>query len=208
MNKKIYIFALLLVGLSFSFASCLNTNNEVTIDEEWKRLNEQRFYAVAADASYTDLASQSGDGKVYWKKSTVISDSDAGLRTTQYGKPEFTDTVVVRYEGSLLDKTGVKYIFESTENPVTGSAISIDQDPNKRIVKFAINESAATGKTYPITDGWRTILQDMRVGDEREVCIPQELGYGVGGSGGIPGYTTLFFRIKLINIIPMKGLVD
>ena len=51
-------------------------------------------------------------------------------------------------------------------------------------------------------DGFATMLQHMKVGEQVEVCIPQRLGYGATAQTSIPAYTTLWFRIKLLKIIP------
>jgi len=213
-------------------SSCLDNddNNEVEIDEEWKALNDTRYSQIASDGSYNVLSSQSGNGKVYWKTSTVITDSDQKpdlqLRTTVEGKPEFTDTVVVRYEGWYIDKEGEKRIFDSTENISIISEINYrhgikpDPSPNKIPSTFAVNPStsgtAANNYISGVIDGFSTALQDMKLNEERDVCMPYQLAYGTRAntytpSNGsvtytiIPAYTTLWFRIKLLKIIPMKA---
>jgi len=226
MRKKICFFPLFLVGICLAFISCLdNDDDEEDIDKEWKTLNENRYYQLQNDPSYNALSSQTGNGAVYWKYSTVITDSDNPLKITAAGKPEFTDTVVVRYEGWYLNKDGEKIIFDSTENPSLKSQIDYSLGnsptpyPNKGTAKFAVNPqtvaSASNGYISGPIEGWSTVLQDMVLNDEREVCIPYELGYG--GSIApyqpssstvytlIPAYTTLWFRLKVMKIIPMAG---
>lgn len=227
MRKKIYFFPLFLLSICMAFVSCVDDDDDDDIDKEWKTLNENRFYQLANDASYKSLSSQTEQGVVYWKKSTVITDSDNSLRITVGGKPEFSDTVVVRYEGWYLNNAGEEIIFDSTENPSLRSQIaystgnSVSPYPNKISATFAVNpqttSSAATNYIGGPIHGWSTILQDMTEGEEREVCIPHELGYGGSpstytpslSSGTytlIPAYTTLWFRLKLLRIIPMKGV--
>lgn len=233
MRKKLYLFPLFLLGFfMFATTACLNNDkNEVEIDEEWKTLNETRFAKTASDNSFDGLSSQSGNGKVYWQTSTVITDTDAGkentVRITVEGKPEFTDTVIIRYEGWFFDKNGEKVIFDSTENPSLRSKIAYSYgaasspDPNYNKVTFAINPTtsgtASNNYVGGIIEGCSILLQDMFTGDERVVCIPHELGYGGTASSYsptssspsftlIPAYTTIWFRIKLYEIIPMKGL--
>lgn len=233
MRKKIYLFPLFLLGFfMLATTSCLNSSNndDEKIDEEWKALNETRFAKVASDkVTYTEVKSQSDNGSVFWEKSTVITDTDAGnsVRITVNGKPEFTDTVVVRYEGWYFNKAGEKVIFDSTENPSLKSKLdytygnSSSPEPNYNKATFALNpatsSSAATNYIGGIIDGCSILLQDMVLGEERVVCIPQQLGYGSTASTYspkssaptytlIPAYTTLWFRFKLYEIIPMKGL--
>ena len=206
MNKKIdYLFLFLCLGLiSFSFASCTSDNDDDKIDEEWKAYQDAEFKKVAADPAFHELKSQANNGSVYWQESTVITDSDLSTsRISPQGTPNFTDTVVLRYEGWFFDLKGKKFVFDSTENPTTVS----NTVPNKRPVQFGIDKTpTSTGGTSSIIDGWKTVLQDMTTGEERLVCIPQELGYGASISGYIPAYTTLWFRIKLLEIKSMKGL--
>nr|WP_297169118.1 hypothetical protein [uncultured Dysgonomonas sp.] len=237
MRKKIYLFPLFLLGFfMLATTSCLNSNNnnEEDIDEEWKALNETRFAKVASDNSFNALSSQSGNGKVYWQTSTEITNVDEGnsVRITVEGKPEFTDTIVVRYEAWYFDKVGDKIIFDSTENPSLKTKINYtygesSTDPNYKKVTFPINSTTLYGSRnnnyIEGVEGCSVLLQDMLPGNERVVCMSQELGFGrlsathspqVNGtlvSGAptftlVPAYTTVWYRIKLYKIIPMKGL--
>jgi len=40
----------------------------------------------------------------------------------------------------------------------------------------------------------------MKVGGKRQLVIPPALGYGVSGSGGIPGNAILVFEISLLQV--------
>lgn len=235
MRKKIYLFPLFLLGFfMLATTSCLNSNNnnEEEIDEEWKALNETRFAKIASDNAYNTLSSQSGSNeKVYWQASTEITniDKENSVRITVDGKPEFTDTVVVRYEAWYFDKAGEKIVFRSTENPSLRSRLDYiynstkypSPEPNYNKSTFAINPatSATKANNYVegIIEGCSILLQDMKVNDERVVCMPWELGYGRYASTYtptnssptftlVPAYTTVWYRIKLYEIIPMKGL--
>ncbi|GHT53713.1 hypothetical protein AGMMS49982_17230 [Bacteroidia bacterium] len=85
--------------------------------------------------------------------------------------PIQTAQVVVNYVGKL------------------GSETVFDQG---RGAKFTVNG---------VVTGFSTALQDMVAGDKWEICIPYALGYGTAGSSSIPGYSTLFFEIELLEII-------
>ena len=43
-------------------------------------------------------------------------------------------------------------------------------------------------------------MQEMHVGDQWEVYIPAEMGYGKYAQPGIPGGSTLIFEIELLSI--------
>ena len=51
-----------------------------------------------------------------------------------------------------------------------------------------------------LIDGWIITLQQMHVGDEWELYIPAEMGYGKFSQPGIPGGSTLIFDIELIGV--------
>jgi peptidylprolyl isomerase len=50
--------------------------------------------------------------------------------------------------------------------------------------------------------GWDEGLMGMRAGGTRLLVIPSNLGYGPSGSGPIPGYATLVFRVDLRTVVP------
>lgn len=220
MKKKTYSTLFLLFAFClFVGVSCINDDdNDVKVDEEWKALNDKRFSDSIKVSDWTSLPSQSGEGQVYWKKSSVITDSDIAARMSVSGKPEFTDTVEVRFEVWYYDKDNKKIVAASTENP---SYYSLMVNPNKIPYKVCVNRrvtsaSALTeyyrfssGSGYNSidlrTDAWATLIQDMEQGDEREAIVPYNIGYYGTVQSYIPAYTMLRYRIKLLKIIPMAG---
>lgn len=186
MNKKIYAF-LALFCFVVSFSSCMK-DDTTTIDEAWKSYNDQQIRDVIANSEYKQLESYSKNGVVYWKNTDFIADNESpskSTKITQDRKPYFTDSVVVRYEGWYLNNDGSKYVFDTTEGTANSQAGR----------GFRVGNSG-------LIDGWVTILQNMTVGQQVEVIIPYQLGYGtVMYNKIIPGYTTLRFKIKLLKII-------
>lgn len=51
-----------------------------------------------------------------------------------------------------------------------------------------------------LVEGWIIALQQMHIGDVWEVYIPAEMGYGKFSQPGIPGGSTLVFKIELLGI--------
>lgn len=195
MNKSTRILAVLFLSLSlcFAFTSCLSDDNNkgVQIDEEWKSHNEQVFRDKKATGEYSELIAP-----MYATSNLYIlakpSSEMAGLqdRAFNYDVVEFTDSVYCRYTGWYIKADGQKYIFDSTEVPVGNSL-----PPNSKPRSFLVGN---------VVEGWRTALYNMKVGDELEIVIPQNLGYGASASS-IPAYTTLFFNMKLTKLVKMKG---
>jgi hypothetical protein len=48
--------------------------------------------------------------------------------------------------------------------------------------------------------GWSEGIEGMRVGGDRVMVIPPELGYGRLGARGIPPNTTLVFEVRLLKV--------
>lgn len=190
MNYK--LFALIAILSIIIFSSCTSTD-DYEIDTEWKEYNEKIVMETAANtAEYTRRASLSGNGDVYWKNVTDFipdEESTPSTKVTEDGTPYYTDSVTVRYTGWYLLKDGTKYTFDTTEGNNNGVARS-----------FSVSGTV---------DGFSTMLQHMTVGQQVEFCIPQRLGYGATAQSAIPAYTTLWFRVKLLKIIPSnKGEWD
>jgi FKBP-type peptidyl-prolyl cis-trans isomerase len=52
-----------------------------------------------------------------------------------------------------------------------------------------------------VITGWDEGVQGMRVGGQRTLTIPPEMGYGKRGAGGdIPPNATLLFEVELLEI--------
>ncbi|CAB9522685.1 FKBP-type 22 kDa peptidyl-prolyl cis-trans isomerase [Seminavis robusta] len=91
-------------------------------------------------------------------------------------RPTQASTVKVHYHGTLADGT----IFDST----------LGEDP----VTFPLNG---------VVPGWREGVLKMHEGETAMIGIPPEQAYGDEGTpdGRIPGGSTLFFKIQLLEIL-------
>ena len=91
--------------------------------------------------------------------------------------PSENDTVVVDYEGSLINGT---VIDSSQGEPVT----------------LIVNQ---------LIPGWQEALTQMKEGDKWEIYVPSDLAYGAQGAGIIGPNETLQFQIHLITVNPTSG---
>ncbi len=88
------------------------------------------------------------------------------------------DMVTVKYKGMLINGK----VF--------------DQTPAGKTATFP------AGALIP---GWVEALSLMKEGDEWELTIPSDLGYGPDGAGGnIPGNQTLVFNMTLVAVQPAQ----
>nr|WP_242035688.1 MULTISPECIES: FKBP-type peptidyl-prolyl cis-trans isomerase [unclassified Leptolyngbya] len=108
--------------------------------------------------------------------------TDSGLKYTDEvegtgAMPEAGQTVFVHYTGTLEDGTK----FDSS------------RDRNQ---PFSFRLGAGQ-----VIRGWDEGIASMRVGGQRRLIIPPELGYGARGAGGvIPPNATLIFDVELLRI--------
>jgi FKBP-type peptidyl-prolyl cis-trans isomerase len=93
-------------------------------------------------------------------------------------------TVSVHYTGWLFDET-------APENK--GKKFDSSRD---RGAPFSFPLGAAR-----VIAGWDQGVAGMKVGGQRTLTIPPELGYGARGAGGvIPPNSTLIFEVELLKV--------
>lgn len=94
--------------------------------------------------------------------------------------PQANQEVTVKYEGKLLDGT----IFDSS---------------------YKRNPQTTNFRPTQVIKGWTEALTMMPVGSTWELYIPQELAYGDRDAGKIPPYSTLIFKVELVDIVGDKA---
>lgn len=97
--------------------------------------------------------------------------------------PKADDEVKVKYEGKLIDGT----VFDSS---------------------YKRNPQTSTFKANQVIKGWTEALTMMPVGSTWELYIPQQLAYGERQAGQIKPYSTLIFKVELVEIVQPKAQED
>ncbi len=143
-----------------------------------ERVNKLR--AAAMEKEYAEEKQQNADWLVENAKKEGVQTLEGGvqykvIKEGKGPKPTAEQTVKVQYEGSLIDGT----VFDSSNGLPEKTA----NFPVNRVIK-----------------GMTMALLEMPVGSEWELYIPAELGYGAQGGGKIPPFSTLIFKLTLVDI--------
>lgn len=122
---------------------------------------------------------ENADYLAAYAKNDSVQRTESGLlyKVIKKGEgalPVDTNQVEVNYEGRLIDGT----VFDSS---------------------YKRNKPATFGVTQVIK-GWTEALKMMPVGSVYELCIPYELAYGERGNRNIPPFSTLVFKVELLDI--------
>ena len=191
MNKSILWLISLLFAASFAIVSCSESDGEENPYANWQERNQKYLDSIAAEAK-----ANPGEWKVVrsYKLPPLGLNEQGKVNEYVYCKiinngegerPLFTDTVAVNYRGKLINGTVFDQSYKGELNP--SIAVPVEFPVSKVIV------------------GWTTALMNMTVGSRWQLYIPSELAYEEAGSGSIPGYSTLFFDVDLVKLIPLAS---
>lgn len=196
MKKSIFWLMGLLFSVSLAVTSCEETDGAVDPYFNWQERNELYIDSIAKVAR-ANLGEEVGQWKAIhtYKFNPPINDLNPDVRDYVYCrilekgtgtvKPLFTDSVTTHYRGQLIPLyDGQKVVFDESFQGELNEEVAIP-------VGFTVNG---------VIEGWTTILQHMVVGDRWEIHVPYQLGYGIYGSGDIPGYSALVFDVQLDDI--------
>lgn len=195
MNKSILWLIGLLFVTSLSIVSCSETDGTEDPYANWEERNQRYIDSIATVAE-----ANQGNGEGQWKIIRSYKLPPLGLneqgKVNEYvyckiidngegERPLFTDTVAVNYRGKLINGTVFDQSYKGELDPSTAVP-----------AEFAVSQ---------VIVGWTTALMNMTVGSRWELYIPSELAYEETGSGSIPGYSTLFFDVDLVKLIPLAS---
>ena len=189
MSKKIYLFSLVLLALTFT--ACSETEEAGRYDN-WRARSEAfidsiaNVYAGQRNGSitvtdekerlypFTDLT----NGQTIYAKKRISRD---GVKDDD--KPVYTSKVSAYYRMSYFNGDVVQQNFAGTE-------------PDEFDVpsEFLLNE---------VISGWGYTLTEMTEGEFWTLYIPYQSGYGsgTGSDGSLQAYSALVYDVKLDKIV-------
>lgn len=155
--------------------------NKTTLKIDGKLVDKEEAYKRLMEYMFDKVKKESEDFMAKTAKEAGVKKLDNGVlyKVLEAGDGEehctAQDSVEIAYEGRLVNGT----VFDSSENQPDGTrTLSL-----KHVIK-----------------GWQTAIPQMVVGDYWEIYIPYEQAYGANAGGGMPPYSTLIFKVKLVRI--------
>ena len=219
---KRILFALL--ALPMLVTSCFDDDDSNVIDYskyyEWRDRNNaifdtmESYLATHGESAYFSDTIQSLSYPAFKTFYRVIaSANEDSLRAIKkWYTPFSTSTLKVHY--TLYDTESVLDLMPGDaalfNDPAVMDSIFFDSSIKADTLESMQVQYYENFTCNDVIDGWGDILQNMHIGDEWLVAIPWQLGYGQSGqsSGGIMPYSSLFFRVKLCDILWWGGTVE
>ena len=158
------------------------------------------------------------------RKIYVVAVLALGLALTGCNKPKtyaqtpegnaqyLTDNKAKPGVKTLADGLQYRVITKGTGNTPTSASDVVTVTYKGWTVDGKVFDQTQPGETAQfqagrLIPGWVEALQNMQAGDEWEIVVPAELGYGADSPGPeIPPNATLVFQMKLISVKPVDQL--
>ena len=164
MNLK-NTFLLTIIALVLGFSACEDDTNNYWDELKQAEIDAREAFIADYEAKHDTTLSPTASGMYYIETEKGTGEQAANGRT-----------VVVHYEGQLLDGT----VFDSSWD-------------RKQPIEFVLGQGE-------VIAGWDEGISYMREGGRAMMIIPSNLAYGAAGSGSIPPYSTLLFYVELIDV--------
>ncbi len=148
------------------------------------------------------MDSDTGESYLTWKENNeaFFQQMEDSIDTTT-GKPYYTKLYNPAYPKQYL----LYRALETSENTdVINANSTVEVNYNGRLYNtedYFDKGSNVKFRVDQVIEGWSIALQNMHKGDEWELIIPWDLGYGVTGSApSIFPYSTLIFTVDVLGV--------
>lgn len=178
-RKKIFLIILIVNSITV-FTSCDKQDTYQTRIEDERR--DRARYLEEHGITEKDLLPKGG---VYYQELYTPTD------TTKETRVEINDDVVIYYTGYFLNGM----VFDS--NVLSGKFEPMTVRIQNQFLGQIISQGVASGN---VITGWPPALLKMYQGTKARIVVPSNRAYGVYGTKGIPGYTTLVFELEVQEI--------
>ncbi len=179
-RKYILFFSLLISAL---FYGCSEDDNYQTRMEDER--NERGRYLKENGITKEHLLE---DGIYYQELLTPENSAEAK-------KVEVGDDVVIYYTGHFLN--GMVFDTNVLDGKYEPMTVRVLNKYSGQIIRRGV----ASGS---VISGWPPALLQMREGTKARIVVPSNQAYGIYGSNGIPGYTTLVFELEVEEVRKAK----
>ncbi|WP_413168232.1 FKBP-type peptidyl-prolyl cis-trans isomerase [Capilliphycus salinus ALCB114379] len=170
----VLLVAQITTGGKQATASNIQTTQQSSALEVKTSSNPLLSQGIAPKANVTVAQNMDSENKM------VTTDSGLQYEVIKEGdgaSPQKGQTVVVHYTGTL--ENGKKFDSSRDRGQPFSFRIGVGQ----------------------VIKGWDEGVGSMKVGEQRKLIIPPDLGYGARGAGGvIPPNATLVFDVELLDI--------
>ncbi len=133
---------------------------------------------------------------------TVTQENNTPIKSNTMSEPK-TNAVVTTASGlkytDIKEGTGATpQVGQTVEVHYTGTLENGTKFDSSRDRNTSFKFKMGVGQ---VIKGWDEGIITMKVGGQRKLIIPSELGYGARGAGGvIPPNSTLIFNVELLGV--------
>ena len=218
MKKKAYMIGLS-IGMNSDMQVLKNIEQAAFGNDSTKQLSRLNYLAGLADGlkgtSTYKLDSVVVDSRqAYMKMSERIEDLRAKALQEEYEEEKEKNEAFMddnsQKEGVLHLSDGVQYkVLKEGKGAIPTIANSVKVKYEGRLINGEVFDSSVNQPdgvtTFPplsnLIKGMQVALTKMPVGSEWEIYIPWHVGYGANGQRGIPPFSTLIFKVTLVEIV-------
>lgn len=210
-KKKAAYYAGIQIGQQIATQMMPGINHEVFGDDSTKTISMKNFLA-----GFIDGTSSKATPKFNVQQANVLAQAKmqaikAKNAEKQYGANKVAGQNFLaankKKAGVVTLKSGLQYkVIKVGNGPMPKDTSMVEVNYEGRTIDGKVFDSSYQRKqplslrANQVIKGWTEALTMMPVGSVWEIYVPQELAYGEREQGPIKPFSTLIFKIELLNI--------